>query len=723
MNVSPIKNSSLLRKTSSVLIAVSMVAAVLQIIISPLPTHAAQGTLLQITCDAVQVNGNTWTFTGTWTANDFQGQSNQYDAAIFAGVATDTSSMDSPDTFAITSGPANTTGGPQDDMSGTWSNEVTFASAPPTVFATLYHASVPGNETSGDAQCQFTLPPTNNAPTANPLSITTDENTATSSTLTASDTDSGDTWTFATSSSPANGSITSFNSSTGAFTYTPNTGFSGPDSFQFVAIDNHGATSSPATVSITVNAVVVPPGTTGTLVIQKVVTNDNGGGASPSDFSFHLDGGATTTFNVNGENVFTSVATGTHVVVEDSAEGYGATFSGACDSNGNVTVSVSATSTCTITNNDEQATLVLAKHAIGGNGTFNFQISGANSTSTALTTSGGWATTTIMLNAGTSTVSEFSQTGWNFSTSTCVYDNQSVGNAFAGGETIRVDNGDTVICTFTNISTSTPPDSDLSIEKSISDDTPGISQGVVYTLTVSNAGPADATDVVVTDVLPSSLTYESDDSSGAYNSTTGVWGVGSLANGASATLHINVSANIAGDVVNTATTGFGNAATTQDSNTSNDSATVTVTVHNQFNDTPSSGGGGGGGNGPPVSGGAVLGASTGPVGQVLGASCGLYLNDYLRMGQANNADQVTKLQTFLNEYMHSNLPVTGTFGPATDAAVRAFQASENNGVLKPWVDADLLKPGETTGYVYKTTKRWINLIKCPSLNIPLPQLP
>ncbi|QQZ27971.1 DUF11 domain-containing protein [Thiothrix subterranea] len=52
---------------------------------------------------------------------------------------------------------------------------------------------------------------------------------------------------------------------------------------------------------------------------------------------------------------------------------------------------------------------------------------------------------------------------------------------------------------------------------------------VVYVLTATNKGPDNATGVTVTDQLPGSLTYVSDDSAGNYVSATGLWTVGDLA--------------------------------------------------------------------------------------------------------------------------------------------------------------------------------------------------
>ncbi|CAA6824646.1 MAG: Conserved repeat domain-containing protein [uncultured Thiotrichaceae bacterium] len=65
---------------------------------------------------------------------------------------------------------------------------------------------------------------------------------------------------------------------------------------------------------------------------------------------------------------------------------------------------------------------------------------------------------------------------------------------------------------------------------------------LIYVLTVANAGPDDATNVAVTDLLPAGLTYVSDDSVGAtYVPASGLWTIGDLANGASMSLRITVT--------------------------------------------------------------------------------------------------------------------------------------------------------------------------------------
>jgi hypothetical protein len=59
---------------------------------------------------------------------------------------------------------------------------------------------------------------------------------------------------------------------------------------------------------------------------------------------------------------------------------------------------------------------------------------------------------------------------------------------------------------------------------------------------VTNHGPSDATGVSVTETLPAVVTYKSDSpSQGSYDSGTGVWDVGDLASGDSATLTLVVT--------------------------------------------------------------------------------------------------------------------------------------------------------------------------------------
>ncbi len=82
-------------------------------------------------------------------------------------------------------------------------------------------------------------------------------------------------------------------------------------------------------------------------------------------------------------------------------------------------------------------------------------------------------------------------------------------------------------------------EADLAVTKVVSNLTPNVGANVTYTVQVTNNGLSDATGVVVSDLLPAGLTYvSSTPSQGTYVSGTGLWSVGALINGASATLTI-----------------------------------------------------------------------------------------------------------------------------------------------------------------------------------------
>ena len=81
------------------------------------------------------------------------------------------------------------------------------------------------------------------------------------------------------------------------------------------------------------------------------------------------------------------------------------------------------------------------------------------------------------------------------------------------------------------------PVADLRLEKSVNDGAPDVGTNVVFTIVVTNDGPSDATGVTVTDLLPSGYSYvDSTVTQGSYDPVTGIWDVGELAGGASATL-------------------------------------------------------------------------------------------------------------------------------------------------------------------------------------------
>ena len=94
---------------------------------------------------------------------------------------------------------------------------------------------------------------------------------------------------------------------------------------------------------------------------------------------------------------------------------------------------------------------------------------------------------------------------------------------------------------------------DVAVAKTVSDPTPAVGTSVTFTVTAHNNGPDPTTSLQLTDLVPAGLTFVSDSvSQGTYTPGTGVWNVGVLASGASATLQITARVNVTTAVVNTA---------------------------------------------------------------------------------------------------------------------------------------------------------------------------
>src|SRR6185295_8884474 len=87
--------------------------------------------------------------------------------------------------------------------------------------------------------------------------------------------------------------------------------------------------------------------------------------------------------------------------------------------------------------------------------------------------------------------------------------------------------------------TVTPPQADLTLTKTVDQVQPVVDSVVTFTAVVTNRGPDPATDVVLSDPLPPGVTFVSADASqGSYDHATGLWAIGTLPAGVSATLRI-----------------------------------------------------------------------------------------------------------------------------------------------------------------------------------------
>ena len=92
---------------------------------------------------------------------------------------------------------------------------------------------------------------------------------------------------------------------------------------------------------------------------------------------------------------------------------------------------------------------------------------------------------------------------------------------------------------------------DLSVNKTVNNMNPTVGDIIEYTITVFNAGPSNATNVVVIEKLPESLIYQSDNAKGKYNHKTGIWNIGTVKANETKELTIKVKVNAIGKITNT----------------------------------------------------------------------------------------------------------------------------------------------------------------------------
>ena len=99
------------------------------------------------------------------------------------------------------------------------------------------------------------------------------------------------------------------------------------------------------------------------IIVNKMVSNDNGGKAVANDFLLTVDG------NAVSDEVAYPVNPGSHIVGETNLAGYTpGTWDDDCDGSGNVYVGLGETKTCTITNDDIAPKLTIVKDPTNNNG-------------------------------------------------------------------------------------------------------------------------------------------------------------------------------------------------------------------------------------------------------------------------------------------------------------------------------------------------------------------
>jgi uncharacterized repeat protein (TIGR01451 family)/uncharacterized delta-60 repeat protein len=144
----------------------------------------------------------------------------------------------------------------------------------------------------------------------------------------------------------------------------------------------------------------------------------------------------------------------------------------------------------------------------------------------------------------------------------------------AAGNVGVISNGWSLSLTIAGV---VPAAADVGLAMTATPATVVVTSNLTYTLTLTNYGPAGATNIVVTDILPAGMAYVSGTPSpGSVSNSAGVvtWTVPSLANGAAASLALVVQANNTGTITNSATV----TTSTADLNPDDDSASVAVSV-------------------------------------------------------------------------------------------------------------------------------------------------
>ncbi|MBO9586523.1 MAG: DUF11 domain-containing protein, partial [Flavobacterium sp.] len=153
--------------------------------------------------------------------------------------------------------------------------------------------------------------------------------------------------------------------------------------------------------------------------------------------------------------------------------------------------------------------------------------------------------------------------------------------SFTGEGTVSVQYSVTTACGGTSVTTRSFDaalcPADLQITKVADNAVASVGSNVVFTITAKNNGPYKATGVTVNDALPSGYTFVSAAPSvGTWSAPN--WTIGSLANGASASLAVTATVNATGSYANTASITGNN----PDNTAGNNSATATPLVQSNL---------------------------------------------------------------------------------------------------------------------------------------------
>lgn len=266
-----------------------------------------------------------------------------------------------------------------------------------------------------------------------------------------------------------------------------------------------------------------------TLIVKKVVINNNGGTSTVDSFSFQVNGGAVTPFEVDGQNDL-SISAGLYSVTEPTVSGYDTTYNN-CS---NLNIPNGGTGTCTITNDDQEPYLKLVKEVTNDDGGTNIPADWELTASgpTGFTGQGPWISNGVSFDAGAYDLSESGPTGYTPSAWVCVGGNQT------DTDTVEVSLGDSVTCTITNNDIAP----ELTVIKHVINDNGGTKVASDFTMNVTGANvsnPSFAGSEAGTVVTLNAGNYSVDENNvGGYTKTLGTNCSGTIAVGESKTCTI-----------------------------------------------------------------------------------------------------------------------------------------------------------------------------------------
>jgi uncharacterized repeat protein (TIGR01451 family) len=433
-----------------------------------------------------------------------------------------------------------------------------------------------------------TVTVTNRPPIANGQSVTTTANTPLVILLTGNDIN-GLPLTYVIVSGPANGLLSLLNTNTGVVTYTPNTNYTGSDSFAFRVNDGQ-ANSATATVSLTIlptaDVTVFKTGPASGVVgsnMTYTITVANNGPATatnvalfdqlPAGFTlvsatpttaavsnnlvswpgFNLIKNATSNFTVtvvsaqsgNYTNIAFStantqdpnptnnagVATNSQVITAVTTLADVAVFK-----TGSTNIQPGGTLTYTITATNagpSPATNVVVQDTLPANVTFQ-TASGGYSLSNNLVT---WPLTSLAKGASTTfTVTVTAPASGSF---------VNIASAVSGTPDPNPTNNNGT-ASGSRVSTSVVPVADVQVFL-YGPTNVTLGDAFFYTVVVTNAGPSPAVNTLARDFLPTNLVFTSASGGGVYSNGIVTWPVlASLASGQATNLIVNVAPSVAG---------------------------------------------------------------------------------------------------------------------------------------------------------------------------------